>query len=172
MKDSFDTSSSGTSIGQKAEDSQMALWLFVLAISCIPLSAPMFLTHFREAVRVQHNPVGVISLFIFEVIKVALFSGVAVWTGKHFASDVGLDAPVVRSLVQGRKNEAFRVALKALPFGMLVGLLGFLVKLGITSIFRGANLIELLNLLDHDQTPFTIATGVFYSFAITLWFRW
>src|SRR5438552_4751837 len=152
-------------------DARLALALFFVAVSTVALSGPMFLAHFRHALATvkpapKMPPVAV--LFVLETVKVALFSGLAVWAGARVASSAGLDAPVVRALLAGDAPAALRALAAAVPIAVGIG-----VAIVAAERFARRSLPALPAPTRAPMPPLVRATGVAYgAFAVELWFRW
>ncbi len=166
-------SAGSTFDARRDEDARIARWLLAAAITTPLLSAPMFLAHFREAVAA--SPVitpGVPAFMALELAKVALFSWVATALGRRTASAAGFDAPAVRALVRGDRGGALRALRDALPTAIALGVTAFAVGVAIRAPLEGTSIGDYLARHTDRGTPLVRATGVFYGFAVTLWFRW
>jgi hypothetical protein len=155
------------------EDARLARWLFFATLALLPLSAPMFLSHFRAATAAA--PPGTPSIPVFlvlELVKVALFSATAVWAGKKAATRAGIDAPVLRALLRKDRAAATRAVRGALTLAIPLGALCFAASIAIRSPFEGKTIGQLLALADDRGAPLVRLTGVFYGAAVELWFRW
>jgi len=156
----------------KKEDSHIARWLLVGAVICTFLSAPMFHVHFREAVAKAPIPLSIPLLFIIEILKVALFSWLAVTAGRRWARPIGLDVPVLREMVRGQFKNALEVAKKPLLVGIFLGLAGFVVRLGAGFLLGETSILGTLGRYNHGLNPLIVADAVFYQFGVMLWFGW
>lgn len=154
------------------EDVRVARWLFAVTLAILPLSSPMFLSHFRAATEAHPGPPSIPAFFVIELVKVALFSGLAVWAGARAATEAGIDAPVVRALLRGDAAAAARAVKDALPVSLLLGTLALAAGTLIRAHFEGVTIAQALTRPDDFGSPLVRLTGVFYGVGVELWFRW
>lgn len=133
----------------KKEDSYISLCLLVGTIVCTLLSTPMINAHFREAMAKNPLLPSIQLLFFIEILKVTFFSWLAVTAGKRWA--------------------AF---MKVLYIGMLLGLIGFIVRLAAGFLLGERSILGTLEKYNHGQSPLIVPNAIFYQFSVTLWFGW
>ncbi len=159
-----------TNIDIKKEDSNISRWLLAGAIIGTLLSGPMFYEYFREATAKSPMLPSIPILFFIEIVKVTLFSWFAVTAGRRFATQVGLDVPVLRAISRGEIKSATEIVKKVLTVGILLGFLGFGVRLAAGFALGEASILGTLELYHNGLS--IVADAVFYQFAVTLWFNW
>jgi hypothetical protein len=154
------------------EDARVARWLFAVTLAILPLSSPMFLSHFRAATSATSSTPSVPAFFVIELVKVALFSGLAVWAGARAATEAGIDAPVVRALLRGDAAAAARAVKDALPISLVLGTLALATGAAIRAHVELTTIAQALTQPDDHGSPLVRLTGLFYGVGIELWFRW
>jgi hypothetical protein len=155
------------------EDRRVAWLLWGLAVLGLPLSGATFAAHFQAAIAAQPGtPMTVGLFFVLELAKVALFSGLAVWAGTKLARAAGIDVPVARALVRGDAAGAFRAVVRALPVGVLLGVISAGPAVALRAAFEGKTIVALVTAPADVGGALAHASGIFYGFGVELWFHW